>query len=91
MFKFYRIFGWRRRLDNINNCLFTVVDNNGDMVISVSPSCNTCIPNEKSLYFTTENFTLLQKTLLHEKYFFLQNLSQLKFHLAFEHWQFSLF
>ena len=27
-------------------------------------------PNEKILYFTTENFTLLQKTLLHEKYFF---------------------
>ena len=25
---------------------------------------------KKILYFTTENFTLLQKTLLHEKYFF---------------------
>ena len=24
----------------------------------------------KTLYFTTENFTLLQKLLLHEKYFF---------------------
>ena len=29
-------------------------------------------------------FTLLQKTLLHGKYFFLQNLSQLKFLLALE-------
>ena len=25
---------------------------------------------KKTLYFTTENFTLLQKILLHEKYFF---------------------
>ena len=31
-------------------------------------NCNN--PNEKILYFTTQNFTLLQKTLLHEKYFF---------------------
>ena len=30
------------------------------------------------------NFTLLQKTLLHEKYLNLQNLSQLKFFLTFE-------
>ena len=40
--------------------------------------------NEQLLYFTADNFTLLQKTLLHEKYFFLQNLNQLEFLLAFE-------
>ena len=45
---------------------------------------STQCPDEKSLFFTTENFTLLQKTLLQEKYFFLQNLSRLKFLLAFE-------
>ena len=37
-----------------------------------------------------ENFTLLQKILLHEKYFFLQNLFQLKFLLSFENQQFLL-
>ena len=38
-------------------------------------------------YFTPENFTVLQKTLLNVKYFCLQKLGQLKFILAFENWQ----
>ena len=38
----------------------------------------------RKLYFTTEKFTLLQKMLLHKKYFFLQNLCQLKFLLPFK-------
>ena len=38
------------------------------MVVIPSLMKNTLLYNRK-LYLTTENFTLLQKTLLHEKYF----------------------
>ena len=50
-------------------------------------------PNEKllnyttkKLYFTTENFTLLQKSLLHKKYA-LYKIWAYQFFLAFENWQ----
>ena len=56
--------------------------------------CN--VRNEQIFYFTTKNFTLLQKTLLNYrklyyiKSIFFQILSKFKFLLAFEKWLYLL-
>ena len=56
-------------------------------LIEIVSRHSTLVLQQQSLmkkYFTTENFTLLQKKLYYMKSIFLQNFSQLKFLLAFE-------